>query len=576
MKTLKRLAAYYKPYLNIFIFDMICAIAISVIDLSYPLILNYCTRHLFVSEKSLIIKLLPIILVVLLIMYIIRMLCRYYVSAQGHIMGAMMERDMRADLFDQYQRLSFSYYDTHNTGVMMSRVISDLFDISEFAHHGPENLFISLIKIIGSFCILSMIHLPLALILLFVTVIMALFSFSQNKRMRRTFDDNRRRIGDVNATVLDSLSGIRIVQSFTNESYEKEKFKHSNDAFLDSKRDNYHAMGFFQAGNGFFLGLLYVTLIGAGGYFVINNTIDPISLATFALYINIFVAPIEVLVEFTEMLQKGLSGFRRFEEIIDEQPDVVESPDAKPLTDVKGHICFHKVSFTYDHASKVLDQVDIDIPAGDKIAVVGPSGSGKTTLCSLIPRFYDVTQGAITIDGHDVRDVTLNSLRQTIGLVSQDVYLFNASIYDNIAYGNLNASEEEIIEAAKKAYIHDDIMSFPDGYQTLCGERGTRLSGGQKQRIAIARVFLKNPSILILDEATSALDNESERIVQKGLEDLSVGRTCVMIAHRLSTIKNADHIIVIDNEGIKQQGTHDELMAKGGLYKDYYNLQFRQ
>lgn len=574
MSTFKHFVQYYKPYKGIFFFDLFCAFLMCIVDLAFPLILSYCTGNYFLKSSNEILKGLGILAIALLILYVIRALCRYYVSCQGHVMGAHMESDMRQDLFNQYQRLSFSYYDKHNTGVMMSRVVSDLFDICEFAHHGPENLFISLFKIVGSFVILSKIYWPLALILLVVTLLMLVFSYTQNKKMRRTFMENRRKIGDVNASLQDSLGGIRVVQSFANEDIEIEKFNHSNLEFLESKKDNYRVMGSFQGGNNFFQGLLYITILIAGGFFIAKGNLSPVVLATFALYINVFVSPIEVLVEFTEMFQKGFSGFRRFEEVMNEVPEIKDKKDAKDLENVTGHVEFKHVSFYYNENEKVLEDVNLDIKAGKKVALVGPSGSGKTTLCSLLSRFYDVNEGSILIDSQDIRDVTLKSLRTTIGLVQQDVYLFTGTIEQNICYGKPGASHEEVVEAAKKANIHDFIMSLPEGYDTFCGERGTRLSGGQKQRISIARVFLKNPKILILDEATSALDNESERIIQKSLEELSKNRTCLTIAHRLSTIRNADEIVVIDKDGMHERGSHDELMKLNGTYARYYRLQF--
>lgn len=573
MKTLRYFISFYKPYKKIFFLDLLCAILISMIDLSFPLILNYSAEYTFTQSASFILTHIIGLGIFLLAIYTLRAYCKYYVSCQGHVMGALMEKDMRKDLFEQFQNLSFSYYDKHNTGIMMSKMVSDLFDISEFAHHGPENLFISIIKIVGSFIILSTIYWPLAFVLSLVTICMAIFSYTQNKYMRKTFAENRRKIGDINATLQDSLGGIRVVQSFTNEEKEMEKFENSNMAFLVSKKDNYRAMGTFQGGNNFFQGLLYVTVIVAGGYFIAQGSLSPVTLATFALYINVFVSPIEVLVEFTEMFQKGLSGFRRFEEVIREIPEIQDKENAKEFELKEGRIVFEDVSFQYDNES-VLDHIDLDIQPGKKLALVGPSGSGKTTLCSLISRFYDVNSGSIRIDDQDIRDVKLKSLRQNIGLVQQDVYLFNGTIEENIAYGRLEASHEEIIEAAKRANIHEFILSLENGYQTYVGERGARLSGGQKQRISIARLFLKNPKILILDEATSALDNESERIIQKSLEELSVGRTCITIAHRLSTIRNADEIVVLDAEGIHERGNHQELMEKNGIYYKYYNLQF--
>ena len=444
------------------------------------------------------------------------------------MMGAKMERDMRRELFDHYQELSFSYYSRNNSGQMMSKLVSDLFDISEFAHHGPENLFISLVKIVGAFIFLFFINKKLALPLILLVIVMFVFSFRQNAKMQETFMENRRKIGDVNASLQDTLSGIRVVQSFANEDIERAKFKKSNEAFLVSKRDNYHCMGSFMSSNLFFQ-------------------------AMYALYIGIFISPIQILVELVEMMQKGLSGFRRFLDVMETESEIRDADNAAELTDVKGHVRYDHVSFHYnDDETPVLSDISIDIPAGKSIALVGPSGSGKTTICSLLPRFYDVTGGSITVDGKDIRGLTLKSLRSQIGMVQQDVYLFDGTIKDNIAYGKPGASDEEIIKAAKCASIHDFIMELPDKYDTYVGERGTRLSGGQKQRISIARVFLKNPPILILDEATSALDNESERWIQKSLEELSKNRTTITIAHRLST--------------------HAELLEKNGLYAAYYNM----
>ncbi|GJM57414.1 ABC transporter ATP-binding protein [uncultured Dubosiella sp.] len=575
MRTIKHFISYYKPYRFVFFVDLLCASIISIIDILFPLILDFCSTQVFVKDTDSLKHTLLFVAAGLVLMYAVRSLCRYYVSAQGHIMGARMESDMRKDLFEQYQKLSFSYYDTHNTGVMMSRVTSDLFDISEFAHHGPENLFISLVKVLGSFVIMFVINWKLAFALLIITVFLFVFSMNQNKRMKQVFMDNRKKIGEVNASLQDSLAGIRVVKSFANEERERQKFGHSNQRYLDSKIDNYMVMGWYYGGTSFLQGLLYVTVIVCGGFLIAQGQMSAIQLATFALYINVYVAPLEILIEFTEMFQKGFSGFKRFEEVIDEIPEIKEAPDAKPLDHVKGMIDFEDVSFSYENNETVLDHVDIHIPAGKKVALVGPSGGGKTTLCSLIPRFYDVSSGAIRIDGQNIKDVTVHSLRKAIGLVQQDVYLFGGTIRENIGYGKEDATDEEIAEAARKANIHDFIMTLPDGYDSYVGERGTRLSGGQKQRISIARVFLKDPKILILDEATSALDNESERVIQNALDELARNRTCITIAHRLSTIKNADEIIVIDDEGIKERGTHETLLAKNGIYANYYRLQFK-
>ncbi|MDM8195575.1 ABC transporter ATP-binding protein [Massilimicrobiota timonensis] len=573
MKIMRKFIQYYKPYKTVFFLDMICAMIISLIDLAFPQILNYLNDTLYIADHQTIIQSLFWLAIFLLIMYAIRALCKYYVSAQGHIMGAQMERDMRKDLFDKFEQLSFSYYDRNNTGEMMSKLVSDLFDICEFAHHGPENVFISLLKIIGSFILLMYIHVPLTILLMIVTLCMLLFSLKQNKSMQQTFMDNRQKIAGVNASLQDTLAGIRVVKSFANEDIERHKFARSNERFLQSKKNNYHCMGKFQGGNNFFQGLLYVTILVAGGFFIAEGSLEPVSLATYALYINIFITPIEVLVEFTEMLQKGYSGFKRFNEVMETQVEIQDAPDSHDLVNVQGVIDYKDVSFGYDD-EKVLDHLNIHIDSGKSIALVGPSGGGKTTICSLLLRFYDVTGGSIEIDGQDIRKLTLKSLRQSIGIVQQDVYLFTGSIKENISYGKPGASDEEIIEAAKKANIHDFIMSLPDGYDTYVGERGTRLSGGQKQRISIARIFLKDPKILILDEATSALDNESERHIQKSLEALAKNRTCITIAHRLSTIRNADEIIVIGNNGIVERGTHQFLLNKNNVYAKYYRLQF--
>ena len=573
MKIMRKFIQYYKPYKTVFFLDMICAMIISLIDLAFPQILNYLNDTLYIADHQTIIQSLFWLAIFLLIMYAIRALCKYYVSAQGHIMGAQMERDMRKDLFDKFEQLSFSYYDRNNTGEMMSKLVSDLFDICEFAHHGPENVFISLLKIIGSFILLMYIHVPLTILLMIVTLCMLLFSLKQNKSMQQTFMDNRQKIAGVNASLQDTLAGIRVVKSFANEDIERHKFARSNERFLQSKKNNYHCMGKFQGGNNFFQGLLYVTILVAGGFFIAEGSLEPVALATYALYINIFITPIEVLVEFTEMLQKGYSGFKRFNEVMETQVEIQDAPDSHDLVNVQGVIDYKDVSFGYDD-EKVLDHLNIHIDSGKSIALVGPSGGGKTTICSLLLRFYDVTDGSIEIDGQDIRKLTLKSLRQSIGIVQQDVYLFTGSIKENISYGKPGASDEEIIEAAKKANIHDFIMSLPDGYDTYVGERGTRLSGGQKQRISIARIFLKDPKILILDEATSALDNESERHIQKSLEALAKNRTCITIAHRLSTIRNADEIIVIGNNGIVERGTHQFLLNKNNVYAKYYRLQF--
>lgn len=573
MQTLKKFIKYYKPYKAVFFIDLLCATIISAIDLAFPQLLRTLTKTLFAGVPGKIISALIPITIGLLVAYIIQTACRYYVTYAGHMMGARMERDMRKELFDQYEKLSFSYYDQNNSGQMMSKLVSDLFDISELAHHGPENLFISLIKIIGSFIFLFMINRMLAVPMLILVVLMLVFSYGQNKKMQETFMDNRRKIGDINSSLQDTLAGIRVVQSFANERIEQEKFNRSNENFLISKDANYRCMGSFMSGNAFFQGMMYLVTLVFGGFLIAHGRMEASDLAMYALYIGIFISPIQILVELTEMMQKGLSGFRRFLEVVETEPDIVDAADAKPLKNVKGNVCYEDVSFHYsDDDTPVLSHVSFEIPAGKSIALVGPSGSGKTTICSLLPRFYDVTEGRVTIDGNDVRKLTLESLRSQIGLVSQDVYLFGGSIKDNIAYGKPDATMDEIVDAAKKANIHDFIMELPDKYDTFVGERGTRLSGGQKQRISIARVFLKNPPVLILDEATSALDNESERFIQKSLEELAKDRTTITIAHRLSTIRNADEILVVADCGIAERGAHEELLAQDGIYARYYEM----
>ena len=573
MKLIKKFIPYYKPYIGVFLMDLVCASILSVIDLTFPQFLRILRSTLFLEESSVILSRLGMIAFLLIAMYVVRFLCRYYVTYQGHMMGARIESGMRSELFDRFEAFSFSYYDTHNTGEMMSKLVSDLFDISELAHHGPENIFISIIKIIGSFILLMRINVPMTLCLVFVVACMAVFAVTQNKRMRATFSDNRKKIAGINSSLQDTLGGIRVVKSFTGEDIEKKKFDRSNTAFLDSKKANYRQMAMFFSGNNFFEGMMFVTVLVAGGYFIAKGQMTGEDLAIYALYINIFINPVNVLVEFTEQLQKGMAGFERFCEVMDTMPTIVDKPDAKELSDVKGVIDYCDVSFSYEKEETVLNHVDLHVDAGKNVAIVGPSGGGKTTLCSLLPRFYEVTGGSVRIDGTDVRDVTQKSLRSYIGIVQQDVYLFNGTVKENIAYGKENASMEEIVEAARNADLLDFIETLPNGFDTEVGERGARLSGGQKQRIAIARVFLKNPPILILDEATSALDNESERYIQESLEKLSVGRTTITIAHRLSTILGADEIIVLDGDGIKERGKHKELIKQGGLYEKYYRMQ---
>lgn len=578
----KRFLSYYKPQMGLFVADTVCALVLAAIDLAFPIILRNLAGGLFTQGQAAIMQALGMIAVGMVLMYAIRCVCRYFVSYWGHVMGARMESKMREDLFDQYERFSFAYFDRNSSGDMMSRVVNDLFDICEAAHHVPEWIIICGIEIIGSFVILFTIAPVLALAMAVVTAVFSVIMFWQNMRMREVFSDNRKKISGINAQLQDSLAGMRVVKSFANEQTECSKFRASNDRYLSSKENMYHAMGVYTATYGLLSGVLYVIVVLLGGWLVAQGQLQAVDMATFALYISLFCTPLETLVNSAETYQKAIAGFKRMDEVLSTVPDIQDKPGAADLQVTAGAVEYRNVCFSYedvelgadDGARPVIDHMDLSIRPGQTIALVGPSGGGKSTTCSLLPRFYDVAAGSISIDGQDVRDVTQHSLRRAIGLVQQDVYLFDGTIGENIAYGKPGATTEEIAEAARRANIDTFIESLPQGYDTVVGERGSRLSGGQKQRVAIARVFLKNPKILILDEATSALDNESEEAVQESLEELARGRTTIIIAHRLSTIKHADEIATVEHGRVVERGTHEELLARGGTYARYYRMQF--
>jgi len=555
-----------------FFLDMLCALILSGIDLYFPSLVRYLMDEVYSMPPVEMLRIVLLTGAALLIMYLVRYFCQYYITAWGHIMGARMEADMRRDIFDHLQKLSFSFYDNANTGKLMSRVTNDLFDISELAHHGPEDLFISVVKILGAVVIMLTMDVKLTLIILALTIGIVAFTAYYNVKMRAVFARNREKIALINARIQDSLAGIRVVKSFSNENIEREKFADGNRQFLETREDSYNIMGKFFSGNSFQQGILYLVTLVLGGYFLSRGQISTSELVAYILFINVFLNPIDRLVNFTEQLQRGMTGFDRFLEILNTKPEIEDSEDAIELTDVQGEIEFHDVSFSYNDKTEVLKGINLVIPKGHTVALVGPSGGGKTTFCNLIPRFYEVNEGYITIDGKDIRKITLESLRRSIGVVQQDVYLFSGTIYENIVYGRPGATMEEVIQAAKLANAHDFIMELEKGYDTFVGERGVKLSGGQKQRISIARAFLKNPPILILDEATSALDNESERLVQESLRELAKGRTTLVIAHRLSTIINADNIIVLTSNGLEEQGTHQQLLEKGGVYANLYKM----
>lgn len=575
MNKIKKFISYYKPYIPLFLADMFCASVAAGVTLVFPMVTRYITGTILQKEPiefSMIYKL-GIFLIVLVI---VEYFCNYFIAYQGHVMGAKMERDLRSELFAHYQKLSFSFYDDQKTGQLMSRLTNDLFSLTELYHHGPEDLIISIIKFVGAFIILLNINVELTLVVFAFIPFMILFASYYNKQMNKAFDNNKRKIGDINARIEDNLSGIRVVQSFANEEAEQEKFSYNNNQYVLSKKNSYKYMGGYHSGLNAFISLISVIVIILGSTLIGKGQLTTPDLIAFILYVNNLIEPIRKLINFTEQFAEGITGFNRFLEMMAIEPDIQDQKGAKELTNVKGEVEFDHVGFKYrSDLDYVLKDINLKVNEGEYLALVGSSGAGKTTICSLIPRFYEASEGAIYVDGQNIKDVTLKSLRQNIGIVQQDVYLFAGTIMDNIRYGRLDASDEEIIEAAKKANAHEFIMSLPEGYQTDCGQRGVKLSGGQKQRLSIARVFLKNPPILIFDEATSALDNESERVVQESLESLAKNRTTFVIAHRLSTIKNAKRIIVLSDEGIVEQGNHEELLKKEGTYAKLYKMQFR-
>ena len=577
MEKLRRFLAYYEPHKGLFILDLSCALVVAAVDVAFPLVTQYILRTLLpaMTLDNTLVRVFVVLICCLVCAYLMRAVLQFIIGYWGHRLGTFIEADMRRDIFTHIQTLPFAFYDRIRTGKLLSRITNDLFEVTELAHHGPEDVLISTMTILGAFIVMFSIEWRLALCLLILLPVIIYFVMHTRLKMRRTSRQVKERMAEINADIESSISGARTAKAFANEKYEIKKFEKGNKNFLSAKKDFYKVMAVFNSGTEFFLAMFNVAVLACGGYLIYRRQLDTVTLITFTLYISTFTSPIKRLASFAEQYMIGMAGFTRFLEIMDTKPAIEDKPDAIDLEDVKGDISFSHVSFAYNEGQNVLQDVDLSIPAGKTLALVGPSGGGKTTLCHLLLRFYDIREGSITIDGHDIRDVTMRSLRENVGIVQQDVFLFADSILENIRYGRLDATDEEVVEAAKRAHIHEEIMTFPDGYETNVGERGMLLSGGQKQRVSIARLFLKNPPVLILDEATSALDTLTEADIQHSFDELSRGRTTLVIAHRLSTVQNADEIVVIDEHGIQERGSHEELLAKNGLYAGFYQATLR-